>query len=57
VLQNVHGLWAKVSLLGWVGIRSVVKDGEKVEVRAGRFASDFALSPIKARKDTAGTAR
>jgi hypothetical protein len=57
VLQNVQGLWAKVLLLGWVGIRSVVKDGENVEVRAGRFTSDFALSPIKPRKNTARTER
>jgi hypothetical protein len=57
VLQNVRGLWAKVLLLGWVGIRSIVKDGEKLEVRAGRFTSESALRPIQARKDTARTAR
>jgi hypothetical protein len=57
VLQNVHGLWTKVLLFGWVGIRSIVKDGEKLEVRAGRFTSEFALRPIQARKDTARTAR
>jgi hypothetical protein len=57
ILQNVRGLWAKVLLLGWVGIRSIVKDGGKLEVRAGRFTSESALRPIQARKDTARTAR
>ena len=57
LLQNVHGLWARVLLFGWVGIRSIVKDGEKLEVRAGRFTSESALSPIQPRKDTACTAR
>jgi hypothetical protein len=42
VLQNVHGLSARVLVFGWVGIRSVVKDGEKLEVQAGRFTSEFA---------------
>ena len=57
VLLNGHGLWAKVLLFGWVGIRSIVKDGEKLAVRAGRFISESDLRPILARKDTARTAR
>jgi hypothetical protein len=57
VLENVHGLWVKASLFGWVGIRSIVKDGEKLEVRAGGFTSESALRPIQARKDAARTAR
>jgi hypothetical protein len=52
LLQNVHGLWARVLLFGWVGIRSLAKAGEKLEVRAGRFTSESALRPILARKDT-----
>ena len=57
VLQNVRGLWAKVSLLGWVGIRSMVKEGETVEIQAGQFTSEFTLSPILTRTDAAPTAR
>jgi hypothetical protein len=57
LLQNVHGLWARVLLFGWVGIRSIVKDGKNLEVRAGRFTSESVLRPIQARNDTAGTAR
>jgi hypothetical protein len=57
VLQNVRGLWAKVSLLGWVGIRSMVKEGETVEVQAGQFTSESTPSPILARTDAAPTAR
>jgi hypothetical protein len=57
VLQNVHGLSARVLLFGWVGIRSVVKDGEKLEVQAGRFTSEFVPRPIEARRDVARTAR
>jgi hypothetical protein len=49
LLQNAHGLWARVLLLGWVGIRSIVKDGEKLEVRAGKFTSESAVTPIRAR--------
>jgi hypothetical protein len=56
VLQNVRGLWAKVSLLGWVGIRSMVKKGETVEVQA-EFTSESTPSPILARTDAAPTAR
>jgi len=57
VLQNVNGVWAKVLLFGWVGIRSIVKDGAKLQVRAGGFTSESAARPIEARKDTARTAR
>ena len=57
IVLNVHGLWAKVLLFGWVSIRSIVKDGEKLEVRAGRFISESAFRPIEPRKDSARTAR
>ena len=57
VLQNVHGLWAKVLLFGWVGVHSIVKDSGKLEVRAGRFTSASAFRPIRAWKDTARSAR
>jgi len=57
LLQNVHGLWAGVLLVGWVRIRSVVKAGETLEVQAGRFTSESAFRPIQPRKDAARTAR
>ena len=57
VLQNVRGLWAKVLLFGWVGIRSIVRDGAKLHVGAGGFTSESAVRPIQARKDTERTAR
>src|SRR6476619_3618961 len=37
VFENVQGLCAKVLLLGCVRVRSLVKVGEKLEVRAGTF--------------------
>jgi hypothetical protein len=49
-IQNIRGLWARVLLFGWVGIRSVVKDGEKLKVRVGTFTSERPLRPIQARK-------
>ena len=49
VLQNVRGLWARILLLGWVRIRSIVKEGETLEVRAGTFTSESPLRPIEAR--------
>jgi hypothetical protein len=49
VLENIHGLCAKVLLLGCVRVRSIVKDGETVEVRVGTFTSDSPLTPIEAR--------
>jgi hypothetical protein len=49
VLQNVRGLWARILLLGWVRIRSIVKEGETLEVRAGTFTSESPLRPIAAR--------
>jgi hypothetical protein len=57
VLENVRGVWTRVSLLGWIGIRSLVKQGETVEVRAGRFTSETALRPILAREGAARTGR
>jgi hypothetical protein len=49
VLENIHGLCAKVLLLGCVRVRSMARDGETVEVRVGTFTSESPLTPIKAR--------
>jgi len=49
VLQNIHGLCAKVFLFGCLRVRSIVKDGETVEVRAGAFTSKSPLRPIAPR--------
>jgi hypothetical protein len=49
VLDNVHGLCAQVLLFGCVRIRSIVKDGEKVKVRAGPFTSESPVKVIEAR--------
>ncbi len=49
VLKNIRGLCAKVLLFGCVRVRSMVKDGEAVEVRAGAFTSRSPLKPIQAR--------
>jgi hypothetical protein len=49
VLENIHGLCAKVWLFGCVRVRSMVKDGETVEVRAGAFSSKSPLKPIQTR--------
>jgi hypothetical protein len=57
VVQNVQGIWTKVPLFGWVGIRSIVKRGEKAEVKAGPFTAESDLKPILARKGAAPTAR
>lgn len=48
VLGNIHGLCAKVWLFGCVRIRSMVKDGETVEVRLGTFTSKSLRKPIHA---------
>jgi hypothetical protein len=56
VLENIHGLCAKVLLVGCVRIRSMVKDAEAVEVRAGIFTSKSPLRPIQAREGRAGHA-
>jgi hypothetical protein len=53
VLENVHGLCAKVLLFGCVRIRSIVKVGETLEVRAGTFTSESSLKPIEAREGRA----
>ena len=53
VLENVHGLCAKVRLFGCVRVRSIVKEGEMVEVRAGTFTAESPLKPIQARKGAA----
>jgi hypothetical protein len=50
VLENVHGLCAKVLLFGCVRIRSLVKKGDMLEVRAGTFTSESPLKPIKPRQ-------
>jgi len=49
VLENIHGLCAKVLLLGCVRVRSMVRDGDTVEVRVGTFTSESPLTPIKTR--------
>lgn len=49
VLENIRGLCAKVWLFGCVRVRSMVKHGETVEVRAGTFTSKSPLTPIQAR--------
>lgn len=48
VLENIHGLCAKVWLFGCVRVRSMVKDGETVEVRVGTFTSKTPMKPIQA---------
>jgi hypothetical protein len=57
VLQNVRGLRARILLLGWVTIRSIVKEGETLEVRAGTFTSESPLRPIDARHGPTTSAR
>jgi hypothetical protein len=47
VLENIQGLCAKVWLFGCVRVRSIVKGGETVEVRAGAFTSKSPLEPIQ----------
>lgn len=49
VLEEIHGLCARILLLGCVRVRSMVKGGEMVEVRVGTFVSESPLTPIKAR--------
>ena len=51
VLENIHGLCVKVWLLGCVRVRSMVKDGATVEVRAGALTSTVPLKPIKALRE------
>ena len=57
VLENIHGLCAKVLVLGCVRVRSMVRDGETVEVRVGTFTSESPLTPIKAREAGASRSR
>ena len=57
VLENIHGLCVKVWLLGCVRVRSMVKDGDTVEVRAGAFTSKVPLKPILARGDAGNRGR
>jgi hypothetical protein len=54
-LENVHGLCVKAFLAGCVDIRSMVKDGDMLTVRAGLFTSKSPLKPIRARGAVAGT--
>lgn len=49
-LKNVQGCCAKVFLVGCVAVRSMVKIGETVEVRAGPFTSRSPLKPIQVRE-------
>lgn len=50
VLEDIHGLCAKVLLFGCVRVRSMMKHGETVEVRVGSFTSQSPLTPIQARR-------
>jgi hypothetical protein len=49
VLESIHGLCAQVLLLGCVRVRSMVTNGETIQVRVGTFTSESPLTPIKAR--------
>lgn len=51
VLENIHGLCAKILLVGCVRVRSMVKGDEAVEVQAGSFTTDSPLKPIQVRKE------
>lgn len=57
VLQNVQGLCAKIRLLGCVRVRSIVKVGTMLEVRAGAFTSETPVKPIKARESRVASRR
>jgi hypothetical protein len=48
-LENVQGLCAKVPLFGCVRVRSLLKVGKTLTVRAGNFTSETPLKPIQAR--------
>lgn len=48
-LERVQGLCAKVLLFGCVRVRSMVKIGERIEVRAGTFTSRSPVHPIQPR--------
>jgi hypothetical protein len=54
-LENVRGLCVELLLVGCVDIRSMVKDGDVVTVRAGLFASESHLTPIRVRAAAPGT--
>ncbi len=54
VFDNVHGLCAQVLLFGCVRIRSIVKDGEHVTVRAGTLTSESPTTAIEARSTPSG---
>jgi len=45
-LENIQGLCAKVPLFGCVRVRSLLKVGETLTVRAGTFTSETPLKPI-----------
>ena len=49
VLENIHGLCAKVLLVGCVRVRSMMKVGGAVEVQVGTFTAESPLKPIQAR--------
>ena len=55
VLENVEGLCAKVRLSKCVRIRSLVKVGKTIQVRAGTFTSETPLTPIQARTGPVAT--
>ena len=48
-IENVRGLCVKLLLLGCIEIRSMVKDGGIVTVRAGMFTSESPLRGIRGR--------
>jgi hypothetical protein len=54
VLENIQGLCARVPLLGCVRVRSLVKAGETLKVKAGAFTSETRLKPILAREGRSG---
>ena len=56
VLENAQGLCAKVRLFGCVRVRSLVKIGDMLQVRAGAFTSETPLKPILARERRSGHA-
>lgn len=49
VLENIHGLCAKVLLFGCVRVRSMMKVGGAVAVQVGTFTAESPLTPIRSR--------
>ena len=55
VLENIHGVCAKVLLFGCVRVRSMVKGRKTVAVRAGTFTAESPLKPLQARAGPGGS--